>query len=313
MAHPELSTSQVITILNQEPGFDVDIVEVLEPGAWSSAYAFRDNGRDLVIRFSHLRDDFERDALAAGLVGQRVPVPSVTHLGQAGDLHYAVSERVGGDFLEMLPGQDFEQTLPSLFRTLDALRLADTSATRGFGTWNAEGNGMYASWPEFFEATIIDRPGERGGGWRPKLEASDTGAEAYDRDVEVLRRVLPALPHFRNVLHIDLINRNCFVRDHQISGVIDWGCAMFGDFLYEVAWFTFWSAWYPQWAQVDLLAEAQRLYGDAGADLADLHERVACYELHIGLTHQSYNAFIENWEGLADVARRTTLVADRLR
>jgi hygromycin-B 4-O-kinase len=313
MAIPDISPSQAQQVLRSDAGLEATHVEPLRPGAWSVAFAFESNGAPYVIRFSHHRDDFERDAFATRFAGPCVPIPGVTHLGERDGVAYAVSERAAGEFIDTLSGEDYRRTMPSLLETLNALRVADLAGTHGFGGWDANGNGSHHSWREFLLDALVDRPGERGGGWRPRLEQSETGAEAFDRDIQVLERLLGDMPETRHVLHCDLINYNCFVRDHRISGIIDWGCAMYGDFVYEVAWFSFWSPWYPQWRSVNFANEALAYYRDRGADLSRFDERLACYELHIGLGHQAYNAFVGNWDALADVTRHTTAVADRVR
>ena len=38
----------------------------------------------------------------------------------------------------------------------------------------------------------------------------------------------------------------------RLEAVFDWGCSLAGDFLYEVAWFTFWAPWYPALDAIDL-------------------------------------------------------------
>jgi hygromycin-B 4-O-kinase len=313
MSPPHLTLDQVQHIVNTHLQLDVMCVEELKPGAWSSAYAFELGGEGFVIRFSHLRDDFERDAFATRFAGHYVPIPRVTHLGEIDDIHFAVSERASGDFIDSLSGEDYRRTLPSLFTTLNALRTAAVSDTSGYGGWDANGHGSHDNWPDFLRASLVDRPGERGSGWRSRLETSTTGADAFDRDIQVLDRLLDDMPADRHVLHGDLINFNCFVRDHQISGIIDWGCAMYGDFVYEIAWFSFWAPWYPQWRNVDFAKEAMAFNQNLGVDLTGFHERVRCYELHIGLAHQAYNAYIGNWNELANVTQHTTAIADKVR
>jgi hygromycin-B 4-O-kinase len=313
MAIPDIPLRVAERVLTTELGLAPLHLEILKPGAWSAAFAFEADGAHYVIRFSHHRDDFERDAFAARFAAPCVPVPTVTHLGEHDGIAYAVSERATGAFIDTLSGEEFRQVLPSLLETLNALRIADLAGTHGFGGWDSDGNGTHASWREFLLDALVDRPGERGGGWRPRLEQSATGAAAFDRDILVLERLLAAMPETRHVLHSDLINYNCFVHDRRISGIIDWGCALYGDFVYEVAWFTFWWPWYPQWSGIDLAQEALAFYRDAGADVEGFSERLTCYELQIGLAHQAYNAFVGNWTELDNVTRHTTAVADRVR
>jgi aminoglycoside phosphotransferase (APT) family kinase protein len=55
------------------------------------------------------------------------------------------------------------------------------------------------------------------------------------------------------VLHADLLNRDVLVAGDgsRLVAVFDWGCSAYDDFLYELAWFTFWVPWHadrvPYW------------------------------------------------------------------
>ena len=62
-----------------------------------------------------------------------------------------------------------------------------------------------------------------------------------------LRALAAGCPELRHVIHMDLLNRNVLVSEDgtRIEAVFDWGCSAYGDFLYDVAWFTFWAPWHP--------------------------------------------------------------------
>ncbi|HRJ44298.1 MAG TPA: phosphotransferase, partial [Caldilineaceae bacterium] len=108
----------------------------------------------------------------------------------------------------------------------------------------------------------------------------------------------------RALYHADLINRNVLVEGKRISGVFDWGCAGYGDHLYDLAWFEFWAPWHPN-LDVPLLRSAlgQR-WQEVGYAPAHLAERLqACY-LHIGLDHLAYNAWLRDWPTLSATARQ---------
>ena len=94
------------------------------------------------------------------------------------------------------------------------------------------------------------------------------------------------------------------VADDRISAVIDWGCAMYGDFLYDLAWFEFWSPWYPAWRGIDFRREAARHYESIGLAVPRFEQRLTACQIHIGLAAQAYNAFKERWGALEETARR---------
>ena len=95
----------------------------------------------------------------------------------------------------------------------------------------------------------------------------------------------------------------------RISAVFDWGCAMYGDHLYDLAWFGFWQPWYPAWQRIDFREEATRYYAAIGLDVPHFEARLRCYQIHIGLAGQAYMAYAGNWTDLQDTARRTLDVA----
>ena len=107
------------------------------------------------------------------------------------------------------------------------------------------------------------------------------------------------------MIHSDLIHRNVLVHDDRITAVLDWGCAMYGDFLYDLAWLTFWSPWHPELRDIDLRSRALAHYDAIGLAVPDFERRMRCCELHIGLAAQAYNAFTGRWDELVSSGRRT--------
>lgn len=313
MTPPTIAPASVTSLLHEELGLHPSPITTLRPGAWSSAFGFDSDAGHFVIRFSDHPDDFDRDAFAARFRNEALPIPRVTHRGTYRKIHYAISERAPGSFIDDLDREGLVHTLPSLLRTLNALREADISDTSGYGGWDEHGNGSSKGWQEHLIASVEDSPDGRGGSWRSRLEQSPIGAGPFDRDVQVLLSHIPNLPEHRHVLHSDLLNFNVFVDGSRISGVIDWGCAMYGDFLYELAWFAFWWPWYTGWHGVDIVSLAREHYRSHGADLECFRERMLVYQLQIGLTHQAYHATTGDWDMLESVARRTNLIADEIR
>lgn len=313
MTPPDIPMEKAIGLLDGIAGLDARSLRPLRPGSWASAFAFDCGDGPRVIRFSHNPDDFDRDAYAYRFRSSALVIPRVTHRGALEDAHFAISERIDGGFLDELDGDGLDATLPSLLTMLDALRTADVSGSTGYGIWDTSGNGAHRTWKDYLRTSIEDDPAQRTGSWRAKLETYSTGAAAFDRDVALLLRRIKDMPEMRSVIHGDLLNYNVFATGNRISGVIDWGCAMYGDPVFELAWFGFWWPWYPQWHDVDVVGAALHAFRDRGADLTSFRDRLLCYELQIGLTHQAYHAAIDSWDMLEAVTRHTTTVANEIR
>jgi aminoglycoside phosphotransferase (APT) family kinase protein len=282
-----------------------DVAE-LGGGDWSRAFSFRLDGRDLVARFGQYGEDFARDQQAMTLSGPDLPVPRVLETGSALGGAYAISERCFGVFLETLDADRWRRLLPALLRGLDALRDAPA-----LDSARAAATAGPATWREQLQAQLEDRPGQRVSGWRPVLAGSAELDSLFTAGERAISGLLDACPEIRHVLHRDLLNRNVLVTGDgsRLTAVFDWGCYGLGDFLYEVAWFTFWAPWHAGLAAIDFRSAIRSHYRAAGLDVPRFDERLRCYELHIGLTHLAYCTFTgDPGHGLPGIARRTRAI-----
>lgn len=282
-------------------------------GDWSRAFSFRLEGRELVARFGQYGEDFARDQQAMAFAGPDLPVPRVLETGSALGGAYAISERDHGVFLEDLDESRWRRLLPALLRGLDALRQLPAPGTCCEPP-PAGGQAVTASWRDLLLAGLTDRPGQRVTGWRAVLAASPGYDELFVKGERAFIALLEACPQIRHVVHGDMLNRNVLVASDgsRLSAVFDWGCSAWGDFLYEIAWFTFWAPWHAGLAAIDFRSVIRGHYNATGLDVPFFDERLRCYELHIGLTHLAYCAFAGNRDhDLRAVARRTRQILEQ--
>jgi hygromycin-B 4-O-kinase len=81
--------------------------------------------------------------------------------------------------------------------------------------------------------------------------------------------------------------------------VLDWGSSIYGDSLYDIAKFVFYTPWYNHWRSIDFAAEARAHYAAIGLDAPYFDERIRCYCLRIGIADMAYSAFRERWDEVA--------------
>lgn len=293
--------------------FGSDVVDVarIGHGEWSRAYAYRLHGKEYVLRISALLEDFAKDRLASAFATPALPIPRVLELGEVFGGYYATAERASGTYLDELSEAGLRRALPALFDALDAARLADLTGTTGYGGWGEDGNASGSSWRAALLTVGNDPPESRTHGWRASLAASPTGLGPFDEALAKLHALVDVCPEGRCLIHSDLLNYNVLVAGDRLTAVLDWGCAMYGDFLYDLAWLTFWQPWYPAWRGIDFRAEAARHYAAVGLAVPNFAERLRCYELHIGLGGMAYNAYRgeERLPALAETAQRTLALA----
>jgi len=286
-------------------------VEAFSGGEWSSAFGFRTGDGEFVARFGAYRFDYEKDRIASRYAGPDLPIPEVIEVGDALGRAYAVSRRLRGEAFDRQDEASFRRTLPSVLRMLDAMRLADVSGTEGYGMWRADGDAPHASWRALLLG-VRDFDGEPAGriaGWWDLLR-SHAGAEtAFEAGYRELEALVAGVPEDRYLLHTDFVGDNMRVLDGRVTAVVDWGNAAYGDFLYDLARFDFWRPWYPAWGMVDVLGAARAHFDEIGLDVPDFEARVRCYEVHIGLDAQAYDAFTHRWDELERAGARTLEVA----
>lgn len=274
-------------------------VELVGEGEWSRCFGFRSGDRDLVIRFGHHVEDFEKDRLAASYSSPALPVPPVLEVGSAFDGHFAISERVHGVALESLDRAGWGRTIPSLLAVLDAMRAIDVPDDGGYGVWDSRGRAPHDRWRSFLLSVADDEPGRRVHGWRARLGDWPAVDAAFRRGLDHLEAVADAGEGRRHLVHADLLNRNVLVDEGAISGVLDWGCALYGDPLLDVAWLDFWGPSLPPMDSVGVTDQVLSHLATVGAEVDDVEARLHACRLHIALADIAYCAFAGRIEVLA--------------
>ncbi len=303
--------------LQQAHSFLVDKLQLIPveltligEGAWSRCFGFRQGGQALAIRFGNHVDDFEKDQVAYRYATPDLPIPEVYEIGEAFGGYYAISTRVHGVPLEAVSAAEWCGLVPAVVAALEAMRTADLSDTTGFGGWDTTRNGGGASWSSRLLTVNTDVPAMRTHGWRAKLATLPEGDAAFTWGYDLLKQVArDDVP--RALLHCDLVNRNVLVDAGKLAGVFDWGCSVYGDHLYELAWFEFWAPWMPQLDIGYLRAALETHWQAIGYVPNHKAERLAACYLHIGLDHLGYNAYLGDWPTLLATAERMrTLVTE---
>jgi aminoglycoside phosphotransferase (APT) family kinase protein len=223
-------------------------------------------------------------------------------------MFYAISKRHFGVFLEAMDERGWRTLLPSLLRGLDALRATELD---GGVDWMGESDAPL-SWRNWLVGSLDDRPGERVSGWRTVLHETPDVEQVFVAGESALRSLLWACPEVRHLLHRDLLNRNVLVTEDgsRMEAVFDWGCSLAGDFLYEVAWLTFWAPWYPALEAIDFRRAILEHYQSINLVVENFDQRLSCYELQIGLEHIAYAAFTGRNDHQEAITHRTRQILE---
>ncbi|WP_420630557.1 phosphotransferase family protein [Candidatus Leptofilum sp.] len=298
-----LSTEQVHAWLNNYHHAEIRNLESLSGGFWSSAYAYQVGTDALVLRLSEMAEGFAIDKAAMHFKSPHLPVPRVIDIGQALGFHYAISERHDGRFIETTAASEGNAVGTALATLLAALRAVPTSKSDRV-VWYDQSESANISWHTWLLNGLKDNSGDVVSGWRAKLAEQPEIDNLFKRCEAQIHELLPACPERRDLVHGDLLHQNVLVSEDggEVTAVFSWKCSALGDFLYDVAWCTFWSDWHPGIAATNIWQRTMTAPDLTPADLENAALRHHCYELQIGASHLGWNAWTGNQKDLEAVA-----------
>ncbi len=293
---PIISKQDTANFLRDKLNFNILNLTPLSGGEWSQALFFIHNNKKYVLRWSKSSEGFEKDSKAYFFNCNNMPIPKIIDTGDHLGVYYAVSEFAEGRPVEELSSPEFEEISQPLIQLLSALRDADISNSVGYGGWDKYGKGAHDSWKKYLLNVKNDSENNLAGGWWDNLNKSSIGTKNFDQLYFKFKSLVNKCPESRELIHSDLLNKNLLVSNSKISAVIDWQCSLYGDSLYEIAWFAYNTLWHPQIRTTGFLEKALIEYKSSSSNLSNIEERMLCYQIHIGLGSIAYNSFKKNWE-----------------
>ena len=309
----QLSRDEVVAFLGGQPGTPEGL-EALSGGAWSSAWAYRTGGEELVVRFGPEVSWYEADRMAMAFGGPDLPVPEVREVGTTpSGRSYAISARHHGRFLEDTSVEQAGAIAPTLTRLLVALYRVPAGPDTPV-VWH-RGASPAASWRKFLLDGLVDDPGNRSTdgalpwrptrNWPPFPRRSPNGCgpwRRHARSAATWSTVISCTATCWSV-RTPAGSRRCSpgsARCAATSSSMPPGAVSGHHF-------------HPGIAAADPLPgllQAPSVRAEPGA-LLDAAARHHCYELHIGFTHLGWNIWTGNQADLAATARRLAEVLER--
>lgn len=275
----------VINFIKDNFSREISDFEIINGGEGSQAYSFSTPDNQYIIRINrHTDAGFKKDEYAfKNFCTPSIPIPEIYKIGKMdNDLYFCISQKVPGKILDLLSPEETANINSKIFEVLDRIHDIDISNTSGYGGWDINGNAKGESWKSQIlnvnEHTIrtTDKPG--------LFETSFLEKDFWDIAYKKLSELIGYCPPERFLVHADFGFNNVLSDEKEITGVIDWEGSMYGDFLYDVAWLSFWS-------KIDY----QKLYLEhtksKGLVIPDYEERMLCYKLWVGLGAMSFFAY----------------------
>ncbi|WP_308639820.1 phosphotransferase family protein [Paenibacillus silvisoli] len=268
---PQVTRAFILAAVEQDFG-PITGWEAVAEGEESQAFAIRQGNDDFILRVNRSAEGFRKDDFCSRrFASTDLPIPEIVSIGMIDeDYSYCISRRAIGITLQDMPVKEMPAIAEPVMRALEALAAANVDGTVGYGPFDENGNGRFASWRDFIMNIA-----------NPSLYDWDALKAIVDEQriapyFQALDSFAPRCPEMRQLVHGDFGSNNVLTDAGRITGVIDWSEAMFGDPLYDVANLFFWRSW------LDCM-EAQAQYLEQQYYAALNAEALRCYQLRIGL------------------------------
>lgn len=302
MRKPSLSQAAIHALLLEKWKGATGLAPLAE-GEESQVYSFRSDNAAYVLRINATATGFEKDALAHLRFNKRtLPIPRVVEIGQIDQTHaYCISHRIPGVTLQDARPAITRKLLRPTAGTMNAIATSDLTGFSGFGPFDVHGAGSFPTWHSFL-TRIRDHLFDCRIAIARHLET-----DRVLRIVDLFERLAVYCPEQRQLVHGDFGSNNVLTDGREITGVIDWSEALFGDPLYDVANIFFWRSW------LDCMQQLATYFESRIADEPNLCKRLGCYQLRIGLSEVLENSIFGNTDRCLWAIARCETIASKQR
>lgn len=283
---------------------NVSHLEQIGKGCFSEAYSFIHNNIQKIIRLNSSDDDFQKDLQIYEMVNsESIPVPKIEEIGPyPGGRFFCISYRCPGQTFDKLSLQKQKAALPSLINTLAAIHQVNNLGTTGFGLIDRQGRGKFETWAE----QLLNLENHKIDYNFPKLyKRPYFDLILFNQLRDQLGDLIEGLSITRTLVHGDFGFGNLIIDQEQVTGVIDWAEARFGDPLYDYAWLDYWSE------EICFMREAGKQNALNYMSLEGAPERFLACSLHIGLGAMLFAAHFDEEANYHDAVERLSRALKR--
>lgn len=300
---PLVTREMVLPLLHEyfeEPILDLQTVEggnvaqtfSFAVGSRSDADATNtESDKEYIVSFNPtMLVNFEKQAyVEENFASPSIPVPRQVHRGHLGEVYFAITEKAPGQNLLQIPRPEYVELIDAQFELLDAIHQVSLGERPGYGFFDGNGVALWPSWRAHLESVKDEGPaGDFFENWHELFQTSFLEREVFDRLFSEMTQLISYCPDDRFLVHGNYGFGNLMAQDGRITAVLDWMNAMYGDFLYDIAWLAFWApkdGWQERFRQY---------YQSMGREVPFYSERVLCYQTNIALDALKFFAKANN-------------------
>jgi hygromycin-B 4-O-kinase len=280
---PAIDYKTATRLLRDELKLDFDNLKEIDAGQISRTYSLDLRGQPGILQFTE--PNMSQGTLNERLFRTRfsemqIPIRQVLHTGEFLGLQFTVAVKAQGRGLNQLPLDEFMAILPAVMDLLLKIASVDTSENSGYGWLAPYGNGICGSWREHLCQVKEEELGNFYGRWHKLFETTFLDRQVFEHYYRKMEALIDLTPSRRELVHGGFGYGNVLVKDGQVSVVLDWQDARYGDHVFDLAYLL---NWYDKPTQEAGLKVYQESIERIGRVEAHLNERIKCYQLYTGI------------------------------
>jgi hygromycin-B 4-O-kinase len=291
-AKPFVEQEQMLALLQEHFGHSIVQLTEVKSGQVARTFSFAVDGQEYIIQFSAVHVSFEKEVYAYNtFASPMIPIPRIVKIGRLpNDVRFAISLKVPGKPLNQLSWQENEQLVPQHMTILDSIHSADIRGHTGAGVWDGKGVGLFPTWKEYLTFVMQEETSAWGffGRWHTLFTETFLERDLFESVYQRMVQLLDYCPEEDYLVHGGYGLSNVLAHEGTITAVLDWTSAMYGDFLYDIAWL---DVWVPE---MHIAERFHRYYVSRQVTVPAYAERVRCYQCYISLDALRFFAKIQN-------------------
>ncbi|GAB6926129.1 hypothetical protein JCM10914A_01120 [Paenibacillus sp. JCM 10914] len=276
---PEMTMEQAVNVLNHvEQGQAVNITPI-EMGELSKVFHYDVQGESYVIHFKNDLSSLEKEQFVHNrFAPYGLPIPQVHQVGRYENLCYAIKDKVSGSPIATLEPQEIKRLVPRILdQVIRMIHIPLEDSPAGYGWISQKGEATHHTWEDYLLTTFDEEQEGFYYGWTDLYNEGILEKAFFQDMYQRMLELLPFIPQERYLVHGDYHLGNMLAHNENVTGIVDWEMAMYGDYLFDIAVM---DIWYPM---LQLPKQIQVTLNQSGIQTTDFDKRLRCYQLFKGL------------------------------
>lgn len=269
----DINTNEAKELLNKVLDESVENVSSIEMGELSRVFSFTAKDKPYVVHFRINNESLDKAEYIYKTYGCELPIPAVVKLGEIDDIFFCISEKAKGKPISSYSNSEQTVILNDLARHFTNMSYIKVDSTKGYGLISPSGFTSFKSWEEVI-ASFFDEDQEGFyKDWTNLYKDSFLERPLFEEGYLKTMELVKYAPSNPNLVHGDFHLGNMLSDGKNVTGIVDWELAMYGDFMFDLAGLHLWSP------HLKFPEKVRNLWLESGKDIINFKERLRCYML----------------------------------